>query len=703
MKLRISVLLIAVFFTANLWAQTSPENDTIPPPPTEEAAEEEIMEEEAVEEAETERIEEDTTEAESSQANQPYEPDLKWGKVSDEYLKMKVFEPDTSAAVLLLLNYTSVEPGKNANGEYGVVYSHHYRIKVINKDNYQGGDFDLYSTPYNRVKNIRAQTINWNEEAGEVEKTKVKEILTDDRGEGRYVKRFSFPNIQNGSILEYRYEVFSKRRTIIDDFYYQTTVPVVWAEYRFTEINELKYKKIYMGDYDFFQETEKEVDENAIHDGGVEHRWIIKDLPARPKESYVTTIDNFLAKTSIQLETYEDYYGSEQYWIKDWDDYTEKYYYDEDVMGQVNNDKNLKKILKEIKPYVAQKNTDEEKIQVIYQFVQSQMHWTGDYTIYASDDLKKIYKGRVGRGADINLLLLGVLKTYGFRAYPALISTRSNGRIYKDFPLIQHFEHMIVYVDDIGDAPLFLDATHEDLPYNLLSEENLNGEALAIRNGIGQWLEIKPSVSKKVAVANMEINDEGRVAGDIEYLRDTYRAYDLRKYLEDVGYDDFKKSFFRGIMPEVEVQELKFTNENEYDKELIEYAEFSAENVGQVAGDLIYFDLLFGMGFSENPFEAETRDYPVELPYPLYDDYTFKIKIPEGYVLEEHPETVELQLPRESGSFTFVIEEKDGYVEYRATLDFVETNFLPEEYQTIRNFFDKVVETQTGQIVLKKK
>ena len=106
------------------------------------------------------------------------EPNLKWGQVDKEHLKMTSYKPDTSANVILLLSYANIDRGFQ-DGDYGVSYNYHYRIKVIDKSKYSGGEIELLSTDYNKIIQLNTQTINWTD--GAVERIKVKEILTDDQ------------------------------------------------------------------------------------------------------------------------------------------------------------------------------------------------------------------------------------------------------------------------------------------------------------------------------------------------------------------------------------------------------------------------------------------------------------------------------------------------------------------------------------------
>ncbi|NJN77950.1 MAG: DUF3857 domain-containing protein [Saprospiraceae bacterium] len=626
------------------------------------------------------------------------EPNLKWGQVDVEQLKMTSYPLDTSANVILLLNYTKIDRGFYA-GNYGIFYDYHYRVKVMEKSKYSGGEIELLSDNYNQITEVKAQTINYID--GAVERINVKEVLTDDQGGGTTLYRFSFPEIRDGSVLEYKYRIFCTNPVLIEPIFLQSVVPTVWSELNFLEMNELEYKIVPLGGkHEYFYEGQQSVEANNFHDGGTEYRWVMKDLSGVDYEDYTTSIDNSLARMAIQLHAYEFDEGK-QYVFKDWDAYCESYYNDDDVMKQVDDAKQLKKLMKDLKVPLAKANTEKEKMIAIFDYVRDNVNWNGNINIYITEDLKTSYKYRNGSSADINLMIIGALKQAGIKAYPVLISTRENGRLHKDYPLAKQFDQVIVQAEVGGEAYLF-DATFDVIPYNLMPYPNLNYDGLAVKNGSWEWVKIEAQLASKIVEVEMEITEDGTMSGTFEYNRDAYRAFEVRQEVEETGLDKYIESYFADIFPESKVTDLKFDNLEDGTKPLKETMKFSSENACQVAGDLMYFNLLMGLGFSESMFREHKRTQPVEMTYPLIDDYTFKIKIPEGYKAEELPSDMDISLPDNAASFKFTIIEKDGYLEYNARLELIKIYYEVSQFKALKAFMDKVVEKQTSQVVFKK-
>ena len=120
-------------------------------------------------------------------------------------------------------------------------------------------------------------------------------------------------------------------------------------------------------------------------------------------------------------------------------------------------------------------------------------------------------------------------------------------------------------------------------------------------------------------------------------------------------------------------------------------------------GDILYFNPIPGdIAYKENPFKAEQRTLPVELPYKIDKTFILNMEVPNGYKIDELPKPARLILNNNQGLFEYLISEDKGSIQMRYRVQLSKTYFLPEDYETLRNFFTVVVEKQYAQIVFKK-
>ena len=118
--------------------------------------------------------------------------------------------------------------------------------------------------------------------------------------------------------------------------------------------------------------------------------------------------------------------------------------------------------------------------------------------------------------------------------------------------------------------------------------------------------------------------------------------------------------------------------------------------------DIVYFNPLIGETLTKNPFYAAEREYPVEMPYPTDDVYILNMEIPKGYKIDELPKSARVLLNDTDGSFEYMIDVEANTIRMRCRLVLNKVDFMPEDYQTLRDFYGYIVKKETEQIVFKK-
>src|SRR5690606_12665800 len=107
---------------------------------------------------------------------------------------------------------------------------------------------------------------------------------------------------------------------------------------------------------------------------------------------------------------------------------------------------------------VVNKNTDSEKTEAIFDFVKNRMTWNERYGYDTRDGVEKAYANRTGNVAEINLMLVAMLRMAGLEANPVLLSTRKNGKA--PFPSRMRLNYVIASVM-VDNKLQLLDATYK--------------------------------------------------------------------------------------------------------------------------------------------------------------------------------------------------------------------------------------------------
>ncbi|HTE32789.1 MAG TPA: hypothetical protein VK666_20550, partial [Chryseolinea sp.] len=83
--------------------------------------------------------------------------------------------------------------------------------------------------------------------------------------------------------------------------------------------------------------------------------------------------------------------------------------------------------------------------------------------------------------------------------------------------------------------------------------------------------------------------------------------------------------------------------------------------------------------------------------------YMCKINIPDGYVVDELPQSKLLKLPENAAKYTYNLVQSGNTLSLTSSLQINNSLFSQEQYPNLREFYNQVVAKQAEQIVLKKK
>ena len=202
-------------------------------------------------------------------------------------------------------------------------------------------------------------------------------------------------------------------------------------------------------------------------------------------------------------------------------------------------------------------------------------------------------------------------------------------------------------------------------------------------------------------MAQLNIDDEGAMTGDVNITYRSYAAATQKEILAHGGVDDYErklKSQFSGF----ELTGLEEQGANSQHSAVVNKAHLESDEVTTVAGTKMYYPAVPFGGLGANPFKEEQRLYPVDFEAPIDQTMIFQYNLPEGYTVEESPEPILVRLPDNSASFMFNVVVSGSTVQLTSKFNLNKLFFLPEEYAQLRTFFDQVVAKQQEQIVLTK-
>jgi len=639
---------------------------------------------------------------------------VKFGKISPSDFKTKVYSIDSNASAIIIADIGSSQITGNLKGWFSIEFKHFKRIHILNKEAYDLANVEvlLYTDGKNEeeLRNFKAHTYNLENGKVIAAKVDVKTSVYKTRlNKDHVVQKFIFPAIKEGSIIEFEYTIHSDFIFNLQPWKFQGSYPVLWSEYEVSIPEFFYYVFLQHGNITKTQRSRQETfrvsnsrttlssSTEPFTSGVNDFRMIMKNVAALKEESFTSTLNNHIAKIEFQLAEFrlpltpKDIMG-------DWEGVSETLLNDESFGEQLSRDNSW--MNEELKIALRNAIDNEDKERNIYKYLQSNFTCTNYSSLYADQLLKNVFKNKRGNEAEINLLLVAMLRKAGLAADPLMLSTRSHGYTYADYPLMDRFNYVICRAK-INDKIIYLDASRPLLGFGYLHWECYNGHARVINEEATPVDFSSDSIREsKITSLMVSANTHGEIVGNMQQVPGYYESYFIRDGVKEKGYKEFVREFENDVAPGLEVKVRSIDLLEALDEQVQVNCDVK---VAVEKKDIIYINPMFGEGFSENPFISEQRFYPVEMPYTLDETYVLRMDVPKDYEVETLPASTRVNLDEEGRSFfEYILDNANGVISLRSRVKISRSYFLPEEYKILRDFFNLVAEKHNERIVFKR-
>ncbi|MET0945196.1 MAG: DUF3857 domain-containing protein [Flavobacterium sp.] len=640
--------------------------------------------------------------------------DNKLGKVTVEELKEKVNRKDTTAAAAILFKKGKTFFTYNKKNGFSANHVYEFKIKIYKKEGLRWADQKVrFYIGYEKLNDDQlefSQAITYNLENGVIVKTKMDNQGTFKKKVNKYwnEKTITLPNVKVGSIIEYKYILKSENIVKLPDFDFQYEIPVVYFEYK-TEIPEFYiYKTILTGETTITSDSKlvsggqsfdnEHNQTNTISYQQINSFYTGKDISPLLFEPYVNNIDNY--KGSIQFELERVRYPDEP--VKDyaltWEGVASTIFKDKDFGKELSQNDFL---IEDVKALVGNVESLNERLNIIFKFVQNKMNWNEENGYYTDKGIVKAYADQTGNIAEINFILINMLKLAGIEVNPVLVSTVENG--VPVYPTRTGFNYVIAAAE-IDGKQILLDATHKFTSPNILPLNVLNWKGRLIKkDGKSQEIDLYPaSLSKEFSNTIAKLDASGKVEGKVRVQRTDYDAYSFRVQNANKNQENYLEKY------EAELGDLKISNYAIQNKEtnlvnpIIENFSFSSDNQSEIIGDKIFINPLLFFTKSKNPFTQEKRQMAIYFGYPTQEKINLNLDIPEGYIVESMPKPIRISSEDKEIVYIFNISNEGNKIQISCVKEINSSIFAADEYAGLKDIFQKMLASQNEKIVLKK-
>lgn len=642
---------------------------------------------------------------------------LDLNKVTKAELLEKQHKTDTAAPAAFIFKKARTEFKFTENNGFSPTTIFQVKIKIYKKEGMKWATFKIpYYVDSETMDDEYVDIISgytYNLEEDKIVKTKV-------TGEGKFrekmnenwvVKTVTFPNVKEGSVIELEYKIKSPYISTLPEFQYQYEIPVNAAHYR-TLVPETYIYNAFRKGYVEVESTQKLESTTQLFDkkasytsvgANITFKQIVTDytvnnIPALKEEDYVNNMKNYYATLEHELKLIRYPEQPVKQMATTWEAVAQSFFDKEEFKTALSKSDYF---INDAKLVINSGAAPEENIRKVFNFVKNRMNWNGKYGPYPKTPMNVAYSSKTGSVAEINLLLVSMLRMAGVEANPVLVSTRDNGLAL--FPTRTQFNYVIASVN-MGDRVLLLDATSKYADVNILPIRDLNSPGRLITNyGNSEDIDLMPkSNSKDIINIMATLNGQGEVSGKIREQYFDYNAIVFRdKYnrLTNESYIDILEKKSTGLT----ITDYSLQNDTaDMTLPVVENYSFTSTNSVEGIGDKMYLSPFLFLATTENPFKQDKREYPIDFVFPNQEKFNISLTIPDGYAVETLPQPKSLSLPDNLGNFKYVISNNGNQIQVLFTFDINQAIIAADYYDAIKNFFKEMVNKQTEKIVLKK-
>lgn len=621
-----------------------------------------------------------------------------WQPVNPAELEMKDL-PEQPGAPAFILYHEEID---NDHQHFHAVYM---RVKVLTEAGRKYADVQI---PYYRsdttITDIHGRTIHPDGSIVEFQGKPFDKDYVKSKTIKLKMKTFSLPDVQVGSILEYRYTerygdhmLWAPRWVLQEDLFQRK------EHFSFTATSEdimMPHGEIGHG-LAYSWRLPKDVEVKNSHD-----RY---DLDAANMAPYV---DEEHMPPSLPYKYYVRFYyravaNSGQFWNE------EGKYWSKDVDRFVGKKGGVAETVNSI---VAPGDSPEQKVKKIYAYTANIDNLS--FHPQRTEQEQKVLGQRENRGAedvlrqkigdrdDITRLFVAMVRAAGIPAWVMAVTDRSETLFEHNYLAMDQLEAEIAIVQ-LNGKDVFLDPGTRFCPYGILNWKYSATKGIRQTPSGGTELAPTPLPDYMTAltkrVARFRLNDQGQVEGSMAVGFFGQEALQRRLqglHTDDVGRTKILEDEAKSWLPaEAQISMTKPPDWNAQDAPLVvEYKVSSPMLISAGKRVLLPADIFV---YERPPmFPHNERVHPVYFEYPSATADDVKITLPAGLEVENLPASVSTKLD-------YALYKADRTQDKNvitSTRNLAIANFVigPADYKTIKGFYDKVKEYDDQQVLLKR-
>jgi hypothetical protein len=616
-----------------------------------------------------------------------------WLPVTPEELHMKS-EPKAPAAAAIYL-YRQVD--RNDDDPVDVVYE---RIKVLTEEGRKYGNIEIPYIKYREsIRGIQARTIQPDGKVLDFDGTIYDKEVMKSRDVKIQVRALTLPDVQAGSIIEYRYHHLYPAGYVFNSSW-------VLSADLFT-----RYAKFSLKPYENYTlRTSWPVGlppgTGQPKEQGGRIRLETHDVPAFEVEEYMPPADVMKYRVNF---IYDDVKSAQTDFSLYWKVFGKRAY--SNVHSFVNGHRALAKAVAQI---VQPADSPETKLRKIYAHVQALRNLSYEREkseqeeqrekLAEISDADDVVKYGYGNNLELTWLFLGLAREAGLEADALLLARRDRTFFNPAMMNSRELTSSAVAVKLDG-RDLYMDPGVPNTPFGMLPWFETAVTGLRVDQDGGKWVVTPmgaPDASRVVRKAVLKLTTTGSLEGKVVATYTGQEAAVRRLAERDEDETDRRKFLESDLAGDVPVgTDVKLTNTPDWDgadSPLVAEYDFSVPGWAAVAARRMLLTVgLFGAG-EKHVFEHNARVQPLYFRFPYQHTEEISIELPAGW------RTSSLPGPRTSdfkdARYTATFQAMQGSLQLKREITMNLVLLSAKNYPAIRNFYQSVRAGDEDQIVV---
>lgn len=532
----------------------------------------------------------------------------------------------------------------------------------------------------------------------------------------KYVEKvFTLPDVQVGSILEYRYKMR------IGDYWYSSPEWLVQQDlfvrkgYFSWKATDDRVHNILRDQMTLGLAWSQTLPDGAtvkstalpavLGNGHTFHHFelTVQDVPPVPKEEYMAPLSSFTYRVRFYYaldRSQDEYWKNEgRVWAKE----------KEHFIGSPGNLEGA------VNTLVAPGDSDTVKLQKIYAAVMAMDHT--DYSrehgkaedkaqgLQAVKTAQDIWQRKRGSSDQLTALFIGLARAAGLKAYDMQVTNRDKNLFSPVWLTLSQLNDDVAIVVLDGKEQYF-DPGQPECPFGQMAWKHTSTGGLREIAKDGTALANTPEPpyldSQTQRIADLTMDADGTVHGTLKITwKGTpallWRQQSLVK--DEVEWKHLVRDWVEakipaGLNPEITTVD----NLNEYEKPLVVNLNVHGPLATLTAKRLILPGQIFEVN-SKSPFPQQTRDIAIYFEHGGRTVDAARIKFPPEFHIESVPKESSLTLSNMAG-YHSKPEVQGSAILMRRTHDLAVPFFLPKDYSDVRTFYNGMAAADQQSIVL---